>query len=71
MIRQPIKVATLWSGSRLLRLREVLEITGLCKSQLYRLLAAEQFPKPVRVGPRTVRWTLESVLAWIQNLPQA
>ena len=70
MIRQPTTVANPWPGSRLLRLRQVLEITGLCKSQLYRLLAAGKFPKPVRVGPRTVRWTLESILAWIENLPQ-
>ena len=70
MIRQPKTVAHPWAETRLLRLREVLQIAGLCKSQLYRLMATGTFPKPVRVGPRTVRWTVESILAWIENLPQ-
>ena len=70
MLTQPAPVATPWPRTRLLRLSEVLEDTGLCKSQLYRLMAAGTFPKPVRVGPRTVRWAHESVLAWMANLPQ-
>ncbi|MCQ3803860.1 MAG: AlpA family phage regulatory protein [bacterium] len=49
---------------------EILENTRLCKSQLYRLMAAGEFPKPVRLGPRTVRWTNKSVRCWVENLPQ-
>ena len=67
---QPVTTAAPWSQTRLLRLRKVLEITGLYRSFLYRLIAAGKFPQPVRIGPRTVRWTLESILAWIENLPQ-
>ena len=70
MITQPAPMASPRPQPWLLRLREVLENTRLCKSQLYRLMAAGEFPKPVRVGPRTVRWTTESLLSWIENLPQ-
>ena len=38
---------------------------------MYRLMAAGKFPKPRRIGPRTLRWTLDSILAWIESLPEA
>ena len=70
MNTQPEPMGTPSSQPWLLRLGEVLENTRLCKSQLYRLMDAGEFPKPVRLGPRTVRWTNKTVRCWVENLPQ-
>lgn len=41
---------------RLLRLKQVRTITGLGRSTIYRWMEAGRFPKPVRLGPRSVAW---------------
>lgn len=47
-----------------LRLRVVIRITGLSRSTLYRLIADESFPRPVRLGPRAVAWRRSDIDAW-------
>ena len=52
-----------------LRLQAVIRITGLSRSTLYRLIADEQFPRPVRLGPRAVAWRREDIEAWGEARP--
>ena len=55
---------------RLLRRPEVEEITGLSRSTIYRHLEQGIFPKPVRIGPRAVRWSLSEILNYIKSRPR-
>ena len=41
---------------RLLKIDEVLEIVGVSKSVLYEMIGRGQFPRPVRISLRAVRW---------------
>jgi prophage regulatory protein len=50
---------------RLLRLVEVCSRIGLGRTSLYDLLQAGEFPRPVRLGKRCVRWQSNLVEAWI------
>lgn len=54
---------------RLIRLPEVRGLTGLCKSDIYRMEAAGDFPSRRRLSGRTVAWLLSDVMDWIQNRP--
>ena len=57
--------------NRILRLPEVLELTGLSKSTLYRRMAVEEFPQQVKLGGagcRTVGWLENEVYAWMDGL---
>jgi prophage regulatory protein len=51
-------------AQRLLRLAEVSTMIGLKRSSIYRYVADGQFPAPIKVGERSVRWKLADVLAW-------
>ena len=42
--------------NKLLRRRQVEEITGMSRSSIYRLMQDGQFPRPVKVGCAAVRW---------------
>ena len=53
----------------LLRLPAVMHVTGLSRSTLYRLIAGEQFPRPVRLGLRAVAWRRSDVEAWSEARP--
>jgi len=48
----------------LLRLRQVCEYLGISRSTIYNLISKGRFPKPVRLGPGTVRWSVDDVDAW-------
>jgi prophage regulatory protein len=50
-----------------LRLPEVKAATGLSKSSLYALVRADNFPPPVRLGPRTVAWVRSEVAQWASD----
>ena len=56
---------------RLIRLDDVLRICGVSKAHVYRLVAKDEFPAPVRVGPRAARWKLSEILEWMDGLPTA
>lgn len=50
---------------RLIRFREVLTMTGLSRSSLYRFIEENQFPPPVQLGGRAVAWVEGEVQEWI------
>jgi prophage regulatory protein len=50
---------------RLIKLRDVMDITGLGRSTVYKYVASGDFPKPVSLGVRAVAWVEEEVQDWI------
>jgi prophage regulatory protein len=54
----------------ILRLPEVVRLTGLGRSTIYRLLAAGQFPSPVQLSIRVVGWRRSDVDQWTAERPQ-
>ena len=45
------------------------ELTGLSTPSIYRLMKVGEFPRPVRIGQRAVRWRREDVDAWLSARP--
>lgn len=56
---------------RLLRLRDVMTMTALGSSTIYRKMAEGVFPRPLELSPACVRWRLSDVRRWIDQLPAA
>lgn len=50
---------------RFIRIKEVLSITSLSKSDLYRRIADGTFPSQVKLGPMTAAWQENEVRAWM------
>jgi len=51
----------------MLRLPDVLKRTALSRSQIYRLIEQDDFPKQVRLGERAARWVEEEVDGWLRE----
>lgn len=52
--------------NRLLRFPEVIHLTGVSRSSIYRLIEQGDFPKPVSIRNARIRvWSAEAVTAWI------
>jgi prophage regulatory protein len=56
---------------RMLRLRRVLDITGLGKTTIYQLQADGNFPMRVQLTAHSVAWVEEEVLAWLARRADA
>lgn len=52
---------------RLLRISEVINLTGLPKSTIYLKIKGDEFPKQVSIGSRSVAWVESEVNDWIGN----
>jgi prophage regulatory protein len=59
------------SAPTFLRLREVMRVTGLARSTLYRLMAEQCFPAPCRLGLRAVGWRSDDIAQWSRSRPTA
>lgn len=56
---------------KILRLREVLDSTGLSRSTVYRQLSKSEFPPPIKLGVKAVGWYLKDIQAWLASRPTA
>lgn len=52
---------------RILRLKAVIDITGLTRTTLYRRMQEGTFPKNVQISPRCVGWRESAIREWSQN----
>ena len=53
---------------KILKLSEVKEVTGKCRSAIYREISEGTFPKQINLGPRAVGWLESEIQEWIANI---
>ena len=56
---------------QLLKRHAVEKRCQISRSAIYRLMRAGQFPEPIRIGPRAVRWPESEIEAWLESRPRA
>jgi len=52
---------------RILRLKTVLERTGLSRSTLYRKIQAGTFPRQIAIAERCAGWRESAINDWMRN----
>ena len=53
---------------KLLRLKEVIELTGISRSCIYRLISEGKFVKPIHVEvPKMTAWVSSEIEDWIEG----
>lgn len=56
---------------KLIRLKQVMAMTGQSKTLIYDSMKQGIFPKPVPLGFRSVAWVESEVIEWIESRIQA
>ena len=56
------------TGEALLPLAEVERRCAIRRSTIYKLMATGEFPRPVRIGSKAVRWRATDLAIWLANL---
>jgi prophage regulatory protein len=63
----PFQPASRSTPIRILRLAQVIDMTGLGKTKIYELQAQGRFPMSVRITAHTVGWVEQEVQAWLSG----
>jgi prophage regulatory protein len=50
---------------RFIKLKEVMNITGLARATVYKYITNDRFPKSVSIGERAVAWVESEVQDWM------
>ena len=51
----------------LIPLKEVIEITSLSGSSIWRQIQKDEFPSSYKIGPRRVAWSRAEILLWVSS----
>jgi len=51
--------------NKIIRLKDVLETTGLARATMYKMMTDGVFPKSISLGERSVGWLESEVQDWI------
>jgi prophage regulatory protein len=54
---------------KFLRIRQVMQLTGLSRMTIYRLELSGRFPKRRRLSKNSVAWLESDVQAWAESRP--
>jgi len=54
-------------GASILRLPDVIKVTGLSRSAIYDQIAAGRFPKQIKLTSRSSGWVESEVLSWLDD----
>jgi prophage regulatory protein len=52
---------------KLIKLPQVMQITTLSRATVYRLIAKGEFPKQIKLGPRSSGWLESEIDSWISD----
>ncbi|MEW6996243.1 helix-turn-helix transcriptional regulator [Colwelliaceae bacterium BS250] len=53
--------------SDLIRLKEVVQMTGLSRSSIYHQIQEQRFPSSISLGARAVAWLRKDIESWIAD----
>ena len=54
-------------GSRVLRMRDVIRLTGMGRSSIYAAISCGEFPRQVQLSRRCVGWRARDIAAWLRS----
>ena len=53
--------------SQIIRLKQVKAMTGLSRTTIYRFMSINEFPKRIKLGPKSSGWLIDEVDEWIKR----
>ena len=64
-------VSSVTQNKPLLTISEVVSMIGIGRSTIYAKMKVNEFPAPIKSGPRAIRWRTDEVIEWINTRERA
>lgn len=58
------------TSDRIIKLREVITITGLSRSSIYLLIKKGTFPAQIKLSTRSSGWFWSEINSWVMSRPR-
>ena len=58
----------MYENKSLIKLPVVISVTGKSRSSIYDDIKSGRFPKPLKIGKRSVAWKYSDIELWINSL---
>lgn len=58
------------TSDRIIKLREVIKVTGLSRSSIYLLIKKGMLPAQVKLSTRSSGWFLSEINSWVMSKPR-
>lgn len=52
---------------KVIRLEEVMKMTSMSRTSIYTYIKQAAFPKPIKLGARSIGFILDEIEAWIER----
>ncbi len=52
---------------KLMRMKDLTEMTGFCSDHIYRMIRNGSFPKQIKISSRASAWLTSDVDAWLEE----
>ena len=49
------------------RMSRLVEMIGLSRATIWKMLSQDKFPSPIRLGSKSVGWRVKDIEDWLQN----
>lgn len=69
--RAPRRTLHLPRQTQILRLPDVLAMTGLSRTAVYTLVGSNDFPAAIKLGAKSIGWYLSDIERWLASRPLA
>ncbi|MDB5733198.1 MAG: hypothetical protein JWQ03_3093 [Variovorax sp.] len=69
--RQPEPKPPIAVEDRLLPIEAVMDMVGIKRTMIYRLIRKDAFPQPFKVGGFASRWSEREIMAWKEQVAAA
>ena len=56
-----------YNPTKILRMKQVVDRTGICRALVYRYIRLGKFPASIRLGERAVGWREADIEAWLSS----
>ena len=55
---------------KILKLKEIVQLTGLSRVTVWRLEQRQEFPEKIALSPNRVGWLEQDIMDWINSRPR-
>ena len=52
---------------KMMRIQDVCDYTTLCRSSVFKMVAANEFPQPLKLSYKVVAWQREDIDKWLAS----
>ena len=64
------ELSTSYTEQHVIRIQELMQITGVSRSSIWRWVKSGDLPPPIALGPNCIGWLSAEIYKWLEDRPR-